>query len=346
MAYPYYQHAGSGWGTSQYQFGPPPAIHFQSQPSWGGYDFYRAHAAGSDPSLFNHAFNRIHEYAGGSFGPGVGMHEARHWHRRAYGGLGEINHMLPEEIGHAAAYEAYRTWIHNSSIHEPLGGDIERQRDGLIGLAIAEASKLLQYTGRSMDQFGRMSASEAAAATASYIFSQSQDMEDFGDGSYRRSRSRSRHNSFSYGSHFPSPHTYGSYENEFDPYAYDRDRIRGSRRHHRRNSSASRLMIGQPGYDTYGSSPIAIPGSSFGGGFHPSSFGGGYAGSYPAVSPSYPVSGGIPYAGSYGGGVPAGGSLIVTTKPKRHRSSSRHHHGRSRSRSVHVIPSYTGSSYY
>lgn len=38
-------------------------------------------------SLFNHAFNRIHEYAGGSFGPGVGMHEARHWHRRAYGGL-------------------------------------------------------------------------------------------------------------------------------------------------------------------------------------------------------------------------------------------------------------------
>jgi hypothetical protein len=83
------------------------------------------------------------------------MHEARHWHRRAYGGLvsflisvqffssshglqGEINHMLPEEIGHAAAYEAYRTWIHNSSIYEPLGGDIERQRDGLIGLAIAE----------------------------------------------------------------------------------------------------------------------------------------------------------------------------------------------------------------
>jgi hypothetical protein len=106
-------------------------------------------------SLFNHAFNRIHEYTGGSFGPGVGMHEARHWHRRAYGGLvsvsildqlpsstyglqGEINHMLPEEVGHAAAYEAYRTWIHHSSIYEPLGGDIERQRDGLIGLAIAE----------------------------------------------------------------------------------------------------------------------------------------------------------------------------------------------------------------
>jgi hypothetical protein len=46
--------------------------------------------------------------------------------------------MLPEEIGHAAAYEAYRTWMHNSSIYEPLSGDAERQREGLIGLAIAE----------------------------------------------------------------------------------------------------------------------------------------------------------------------------------------------------------------
>jgi hypothetical protein len=190
-----------------------------------------------------------------------------------------------------------------------------------------------------MDQYGRMEASEAAAATASYIFSHSQDMEDFGDGSYRRSRSR--HNSFSYGSQYPSPHSYGSgYDNGFDPYAYDRDHMRGSRRH-RRGSSASRLMIGQPGYDTYGSSPISIPGSSFGGGYHPSSFGGGFAGSYP-VSPSYPVGGGVPYAGSYGG-VPTGGSLIVT-KPRRHRSSSRHRHGRSRSRSV-IIPgtSYAGS---
>jgi hypothetical protein len=48
--------------------------------------------------------------------------------------------MLPAEIGHAAAYEAYRTWMHNSSIYEPLSGDIERQRDGLIGLAIAEGA--------------------------------------------------------------------------------------------------------------------------------------------------------------------------------------------------------------
>lgn len=54
--------------------------------------------------------------------------------------------MLPEELGHAAAYEAYRTWMHNSSIYEPLSGDIERQQDGLIGLAIAEC-KVFCRTG-------------------------------------------------------------------------------------------------------------------------------------------------------------------------------------------------------
>jgi hypothetical protein len=48
--------------------------------------------------------------------------------------------MLPEDIGHAAAYEAYRTWIHNSSIYEPLSGDSARQREGLIGLAVAEGN--------------------------------------------------------------------------------------------------------------------------------------------------------------------------------------------------------------
>jgi hypothetical protein len=52
--------------------------------------------------------------------------------------------MLPEELGHAAAYEAYRTWMHNSSIYEPLSGDIERQREALIGLAIAEGDFLAQ----------------------------------------------------------------------------------------------------------------------------------------------------------------------------------------------------------
>lgn len=48
--------------------------------------------------------------------------------------------MHPTDIGHAAAYEAYRTWIHNRSIYEPLSGDTHRQREGLIGLAVAEGT--------------------------------------------------------------------------------------------------------------------------------------------------------------------------------------------------------------
>jgi hypothetical protein len=46
--------------------------------------------------------------------------------------------MLPEEIGHAAAYEAYRVWNHDSLMYEPFLDDFERQREGLIGIAIAE----------------------------------------------------------------------------------------------------------------------------------------------------------------------------------------------------------------
>jgi hypothetical protein len=127
---------------------------------------------------------------------GVGLHEARHWHRRAYGAMNEVHMLAPNELGHAAAYEAYRTWIHNSSMYEPLSGDIERQREALTGLAVAEASRLMQFSSRNMDTHARLAASEAAAHTASYIFYQTRD-ED--------SRSRSRY------------HTGGS----DDPYAYD-----------------------------------------------------------------------------------------------------------------------------
>ena len=98
--------------------------------------------------------------------------------------------MQPNEIGHAAAYEAYRTWVHNSSMYEPLSGDIERQREGLTGLAVAEgplfwivmshfiiliidlAARLLQFSSRPVDNYARLAASEAAAHTASYIFYQ------------------------------------------------------------------------------------------------------------------------------------------------------------------------------
>jgi len=164
------------------------------------------------------------------------MHEAKHWHRRAYGGLGEVNQMQPTEIGHAAAYEAYRTWIHNSSISEPLSGDVERQREGLAGLAVAEASRLLQFSNRSMDNYARMQASEAAAATASIIFYHNRAKQD---GEYGRSRSRSRSRR-------------GSFSSYDDPYASDLraqsstySRPRSHSRHrsqsrHRSHSTSSR----------------------------------------------------------------------------------------------------------
>jgi hypothetical protein len=123
---------------------------------------YRTHAIWYPfRSLYNHAWNRVRNYSGGGSEMGVGLNEAKHWHRRVYGGLvscmyfgihtslnyvlqGNATQMLPEELGHAAAYEAYRTWMHNSSIYEPLSGDVERQREGLIGLAIAEGDISVQ----------------------------------------------------------------------------------------------------------------------------------------------------------------------------------------------------------
>jgi hypothetical protein len=43
----------------------------------------------STRSLFDHAWNRVRDFTGmGAMDRmGVGMHEARHWHRRAYGGV-------------------------------------------------------------------------------------------------------------------------------------------------------------------------------------------------------------------------------------------------------------------
>ena len=48
--------------------------------------------------------------------------------------------VLPTDIGAAAAYEAYRTWKHNSFLYEPLSADRVQQREGLIGMAIAEGT--------------------------------------------------------------------------------------------------------------------------------------------------------------------------------------------------------------
>ncbi|KAF8904397.1 hypothetical protein CPB84DRAFT_665219 [Gymnopilus junonius] len=339
MAYDYYQQASrTGWGTNQFQFGAPPQPTFQPQPSWNGYDFYRAHAGTADP---------VREYGGApAGGMGVGLHEARHWHRRAYGAMNEVHLLAPEELGHAAAYEAYRNWIHNTSLYEPLSGDIERQREALTGLAVAEgmldlfillyklasdsilmrftATRLLQFSSRPMDQIARLAATEAAAHTASYIFYQTRDGE---------SRSRSLYRT--------APD---------DPYAYDNEvlypRSRSvsrsghghrSRSRHRSYSQSGGMMPfpgqtypasgpvstypGQLGtYGSYAGSQSALPMASYGTPYYPngpmtstSAYGTPMGmGVSPSYSPSAPP--GVP---SY-----ASSSLSVPPAYPRSRSSS------------------------
>ncbi|KAL7281091.1 hypothetical protein ACG7TL_004395 [Trametes sanguinea] len=165
MAYQYYQTSLPGWGTSQFQFGTPWAPSFQPQPSWGGLDFYNAHAVSPDPSLYNSVMARAPEFGA----MGIGHRHARHWHRLLYSGLTSLTQALPNDIGAAAAYEMYRAWKHNSFLYEPLSADRTQQREGLIGMAIAEATRLWQYSGRPMDTYGQRAACEAAAAVASVL---------------------------------------------------------------------------------------------------------------------------------------------------------------------------------
>jgi len=77
-----------------------------------------------------------------------------------------------QELGHAAAYEAFRIWIHNSQLYEPLSADPLRQREALVGLAVAEAMRLYQQSpmAMAMDSLGLYPAVEAAAATAAMLF--------------------------------------------------------------------------------------------------------------------------------------------------------------------------------
>jgi len=256
-----------------------------SNSAFSGSDTYR------DPnrSLYDHAWNRVRQYSGSTVEQGVGMHEANHWHRRAYGGLGELDQMQPAEIGHAAAYEAYRTWIHNSSIYEPLSGDVERQREGLIGLAVAEASRLLQFSNRSMDNYARTAASESAAATASIIFYHNRD-RDGGEHRRSRSRSRTRRGSFS-GSYDDS---YASDPYTSDPYASDRSAMSSnyprqrSHSRHRSHSTSSRHspMMQFPGTQMAGSmasnvAPIPIPSGVPGGYSSSATYGTPYGGGVP-----------------------------------------------------------------
>ncbi|KAI0365668.1 hypothetical protein BV20DRAFT_1046655 [Pilatotrama ljubarskyi] len=295
MAYSYYQSNLPGWGTSQFQFGPPPQPAFQPQPSWRGFDFYNAHAVNPDPSLYESIMMRLRDL----LGMGIGHHEARHWHRRVYSGLVSLSQLLPADIGAAAAYEAYRTWKHNSFLYEPLSADRERQREGLIGMAIAETQRLWQYSGRPLDTYGLRAACEAAASAAHVLadrlfgwtsgggigggyassYGSNADAYGYGDG-YRRGRSR--HNSFT----APSVVRVGS-----SPYA---------------DPLASPYGVG----GVPGAAPMPIPGTatSYNAGM-PGPYGAaaGMSGSYgatPGMAGSYGATPGMAASYAYGGASP------------------------------------------
>jgi len=298
MAYRYYQTAYPGWGTSQFQFGSPPLPAFQPGPSWGGYDYYNAYAINPDRSLYYNVMNRLREF--GATG-GVGLHDARKWHRRIYSGLVNLGQALPADIGSAAAYEAYRTWRHHHTIlYDPLGGGREREKEAMIGMAVAEATHLWQYSGRPFDTYGMQDALEAAALTASRI--SYRVMED--DRSYRGSRG-----SYSGYSGSGSDRYYSGSDRDSE---YPSDNHRRHRRHSSYGNSQPIIIGGAPsaGYgipSPYAGGGIPIPGVvnsgyNAGAGYAGSYPGGGYAGSYQGggmLSGSYP--GGGMLSGSYPG---------------------------------------------
>ncbi|KAF8521254.1 hypothetical protein BU17DRAFT_65016 [Hysterangium stoloniferum] len=186
--YNYYRGSQPNWGTQQYQVVPPPLPQYQPQPFWSGADYYRAHSGIRNNTVFDYVMHKIRDLVGAG---GVTRKEARHWWGKIYTGLVDPTIMLPKDIGAAAAYEALRCWETHGSIYvQPLSADLKSGKEALIGIAIAEAMRLWAITGRQRDRYGRMEASEVAAATASRLFSESYGRGAFGGGYGRRSISR------------------------------------------------------------------------------------------------------------------------------------------------------------
>ncbi|KAL4243921.1 hypothetical protein ABKN59_010613 [Abortiporus biennis] len=170
MAFSYYQNAAPTlWGTSQYQLGPPPTPTFRPNAAWSGLDYYRAYSLNPDISLYSSIWNRIRA---SPLDPTFSSGPIRSLHRQIYSGWVDLFSVLPSDLGAAAAYEAYRTWKYHTLLYQPLGGDPEREREALVGFAVAEASRLWQHTGRVMDAYGQRDALESAAQTASYLYFQ------------------------------------------------------------------------------------------------------------------------------------------------------------------------------
>jgi len=278
--------------------------------------------------LYQNTISRLSSGMGG-VGP-VGKHEARLWHRRAYAGLGEVARMMPQEIGYAAAYEAYRQLKYSSSVYNNVYSDFERQRETQRAIAVAEASRLWQDAGRGMDQFGLQMACDAAAVTAGNIAVE-REMEEsqgygmgHGGGSFRDRRN-------SVGAYSASGYAGSAYGGGGSAYGGGGSAYGGSP-----------LMIGGnlPGTPR-AISPIPIPGSPYGGyagsvGMPGSYSTGGYAGSYGSYgSPGYDNFlgvGGYPPMAGYPMSAPGTPGAIVIHQPesnhRRHRHRHHHHHHR------------------
>ncbi|KAL4074270.1 hypothetical protein J3A83DRAFT_4371542 [Scleroderma citrinum] len=185
MAYHHYRPTVPGWSTNevhshvrstynmhadsydQLRFHAAPPVQFQPQPYWRGINSFRAHPPDIDRRPYYLSYDTVDD--ADRIIPGVGLHEARLWHYRAYGDVRAVNYLSPKEIGYASAYEAYRRWIYNSSLHNIHGGQYGQHREALIDLAVAEASRLYGLVRPQVSK-NKIAACETAEATASTIF--------------------------------------------------------------------------------------------------------------------------------------------------------------------------------
>ena len=256
---------------------------------------------------------------------------------------------MPQEVGIAAAYEAYRQIKYSTNVYQNLYTDYERQREAMRALAIAEgmslsrliplsltthvvttlskAQRLWYDTGRAMDQYGIQMACDSAAATASRIATE-RELEEgqgygmgLGAGSFRDRRS-------SFGGYAGSGYAGSGYAGS----SYGGGSVYGG-------ASPLQMAGNLPGTPIV-SSPM-LPGSpiSMGGGYAgsvglPASYGGGYAGSYGGGYAGYGTPGheylglpntGYPMGGYSAPGTPAAGAIVIHQPEGHHRRHSRRH---------------------
>ncbi|KAF4618570.1 hypothetical protein D9613_009966 [Agrocybe pediades] len=101
----------------------------------------------------------------------LGLYEIRYWHAFIYREKNDSRSLSPSELGRAAAYEAFRTWIHNQPTLKSLNGAKSGipDREILTGVAVFEVLRLLQSLGDNVDRRLRDESTEAAAHTIAFL---------------------------------------------------------------------------------------------------------------------------------------------------------------------------------